>query len=213
VFFVAPLEAVRNSVMVAAGTVALSLPLALATAHLLARARRPFFAEAVVAAPLGTSAVTLGVGYLLGFAVAPLAWRTSPVILPVVHSVIALPLAVRVMVPAAVAVSGRLHDAAAVLGATPARVWRTVDLPLLSRALAVAGAIVAAVSLGEFGAALFLARPDFPTVPVLVYRALGQPGALNLARAFALSSLLAGLCVGAAVVADRVRGSVLRAPI
>ncbi|MEU1301647.1 hypothetical protein [Streptomyces shenzhenensis] len=33
-----------------------------------------------------------------------------------------------------------------------------------------------AISLGEFGATSFLARPDHPTLPVVVYRLLGRPG-------------------------------------
>ena len=41
--------------------------------------------------------------------------------------------------------------------------------------------------LGEFGATLFIARPDTVTVPVAIFRLLGQPGAANFATAMALA--------------------------
>ena len=47
------------------------------------------------------------------------------------------------------------------------------------------------MSLGEFGATLFLARSDLPTLPLVIYRALGQPGELNRGAAYAGSVVLA----------------------
>ena len=67
--------------------------------------------------------------------------------------------------------------------ATPPPCWarrrtrrREVDLPLLARALAVAAGLAFAVALGEFGATLFVARADLPTLPVAIFRFLGRPG-------------------------------------
>ena len=64
----------------------------------------------------------------------------------------------------------------------PGRVWREVDLPIVARAALVAAGFAFAISLGEFGATVFIVRPDQPTLPVLVYRLLGQPGPLQLRR-------------------------------
>ena len=50
--------------------------------------------------------------------------------------------------------------------------------------------LAAAVSLGEFGATLFIARPDRPTIPVAIYRLLGRPGSANFGQAMALSTVL-----------------------
>ena len=47
-----------------------------------------------------------------------------------------------------------------------------------------------AISLGEFGATLFIARPDTLTIPVAIFRLLGQPGAANFATAMALATVL-----------------------
>ena len=76
------------------------------------------------------------------------------------------------------------------LGAPPRRVWREVDLPLVLRALGVAAGFAFAISLGEFGALVFIARSDWPTVPVAIFRFLGRPGAVNAGSAAALSVVL-----------------------
>ena len=51
-----------------------------------------------------------------------------------------------------------------------------------------------AVSLGEFGATVFIARPDTPTLPVAVARLLGRAGELNYGQAMALSTILMVVC-------------------
>jgi len=52
---------------------------------------------------------------------------------------------------------------------------------------------------------VFLARADHPTVPVAIYRFLGQPGALNLGQAYALSVVLMVVTGAAVLLVDRVR--------
>jgi thiamine transport system permease protein len=76
------------------------------------------------------------------------------------------------------------------LGATPGRVLREIDLPIAGRAFAVAAGFAFAVSLGEFGATVFLARPESPTLPVAIFRFLGRPGELNAGQAYALAVIL-----------------------
>ena len=75
-------------------------------------------------------------------------------------------------------------------------------------ALAVAAGFAFAISLGEFGATVFLARPDRPTLPVAIFRFLGRPGALNVGQAFALAVVLMAVTVvcGAPRRADRACG-------
>ena len=61
------------------------------------------------------------------------------------------------------------------------------------------------ISIGEFGATVFLARPEFPTMPVAIYRYLGRPGALNFGQALAMSTLLLLVCASAFVLIERFR--------
>ncbi|HET7011317.1 MAG TPA: hypothetical protein VFI11_11115, partial [Anaerolineales bacterium] len=82
---------------------------------------------------------------------------------------------------------------------------RTVDLPLLARALLVAAAFAFTISLGEFGATTILSRPEFPTLPVAIYRFLSRPGALNYGQALALSTILMAVCAAAMLLLERFR--------
>jgi thiamine transport system permease protein len=76
------------------------------------------------------------------------------------------------------------------LGASPLKVWREIDLPIIARAVSVAAAFAFTVSMGEFGATSLLARPQYPTLPIAIYRFLSQPGALNYGQALAMATLL-----------------------
>jgi len=112
---------------------------------------------------------------------------------------------VRIVAPTLRAVDEHQREAAALLGASPARVRREIDLPIVSRAFAVAAGFAFAISLGEFGATVFLARPDNPTLPVAIFRFLGRPGELNAAQAYALAVVLMIVTALAVVLVERVR--------
>jgi thiamine transport system permease protein len=203
-FYAPPLAAFGNSLTVAGLTtlfsLALGLPTALALRQSAQRSRLAAAFEALLMLPLGTSAVTLGFGFLIAFSRPPLDWRTSPWLLPLAHTLVAFPFVVRSLLPALRVIRPELQQAAAVLGAGPGRVFAEVDWPLIARAVVVGGAFAFAISLGEFGATALVARPEFPTVPVAIYRFLSQPGAVNYGQALALSTLLMAVC-GASILA------------
>lgn len=160
--------------------------------------------------PLGISAVTIGFGYLITLDTPPLALRTSWWIIPIAQALVAIPFVVRTAVPMLRSVDPRLRDATATLGATPARVWRAVDLPVLRSALATAAAFAFAVSLGEFGATVFIVRPETTTLPVAIYRMLGRPGAANRGTAWAAAVVLMVVTTIAVLGIDRATTRVRR---
>jgi thiamine transport system permease protein len=127
------------------------------------------------------------------------------VLLPLAHTLVAFPFVVRSLLPALRSIQPTLRGAAAVMGASPWRVWREVDLPIVWRAMLVAAAFAFAISMGEFGATALIVRPEFPTMPVVIYRFLGQPGALNYGQALAMSTLLMLVCAAGIVLIERVR--------
>jgi thiamine transport system permease protein len=98
-----------------------------------------------------------------------------------------------------------LRQAAGVLGANPWRVWIEVDIPIISRALTASAVFAFTVSLGEFGATSFLARPETPTMPIAIYRFFSQPGALNYGQAMAMSTLLLLVCLLSLLVIERLQ--------
>jgi thiamine transport system permease protein len=207
IFFVPPLLAVRNSLLFAGATVGLALTLGLISAWLLARGRDRLgrLLDPVFMLPLGTSAVTLGFGYIIALAKPPLNLRASPVLIPLAHTLVALPFVVRSLLPVIRGIHPHLREAARVLGASSWWVWREVDLPIVGRALLVGAVFAFTLSLGEFGATVFVARPQMPTMPVVIYRFLGQPGAINYGQALAMSTLLMIVCAVGFLAIERFR--------
>ncbi|HQY93030.1 ABC transporter permease subunit, partial [Caldilinea sp.] len=202
-FFAPPVTAIANSLLYALATLAISLPLGVIGAYMLAQPRSRWAAvfDPLLLLPLGTSAVTLGFGYIV--AMGPL--RASPWLVPIVHSLIALPFVVRTFLPALRALDRRLREAAATLGAGPLQSWWTVDAPLLLRAVLISAAFAFAISLGEFGATLLIARPDRPTMPMVIYQALSRPGLINYGQALAMSTILMVVTAAALIAIERFR--------
>jgi thiamine transport system permease protein len=155
--------------------------------------------------PLGVSAVTLGFGFLITLDRPPLDLRDSELLVPIAQALVALPLVVRALVPVLSGVDDRQRQAAASLGAGPLRAVLTVDLPAIRTPLLAAAGFAFAVSLGEFGATSFLARADRPTLPVVIFRLIGQPGELNYGMALAASVVLAATTALVILVVERLR--------
>ncbi|MFE3692542.1 ABC transporter permease, partial [Streptomyces sp. NPDC059129] len=206
-FLVPPIEAVWNSLQYALAATAIAVLVGgLAAAALTRRAGRLVRGfDALLMLPLGVSAVTVGFGFLITLDEPPLDLRASWILVPLAQALVGVPFVVRTMLPVLRAVDGRLREAAAVLGASPLRVWREVDLPMVRRAVLIAAGFAFAVSLGEFGATVFIARPDHPTLPVAVARLIGRPGELNYGQAMALSTILMAVCATALLLLERTR--------
>lgn len=201
-FYVPPLAAARNSLLYALATVLLSMALGTPAAIALARRGQAVRTlDVLFMLPLGASAVTLGLGFLMVFRRAV----TSPWLVPLAHTLIALPLVIRTLQPALASIPPRLREAARVLGASPWRAWWTVEWPILWRASLAAATFALTVSLGEFGATLLLARPEYPTLPVAIYRFLSQPGGLNYGQAMAMTTILMSFTTGGVLLIERLR--------
>ena len=190
---VSALEALGNSLVfavVAAGLAVLVGGLAsLVVVHGRSAVARAF--DLGMMLPLGASAVTVGFGMLIALDEPPLDLRSSRWLVPVAHALVGVPFVMRIVVPTLRGIDVRLREAAAVLGAAPARVRREIDLPIAARALAVGAGFSFAVSLGEFGATSFLPRhPDRLTAPLALFRLLSQPGDALRGQAMALAVLL-----------------------
>jgi thiamine transport system permease protein len=204
--FVPPIEAVRNSLFFASATIVLAVSLGLLAAYAIAgKNRAAKILDPIFMLPLGTSAVTLGFGFIIALDQPPLNLRTSIWLVPIAHTLVAFPFVVRSILPILRSIQPRLREAAQVLGASPARVWREIDLPIITRAVIIGAVFAFTVSMGEFGATALVARPELPTIPIAIYRFLGQPGLINFGQALALSTIL--MCVSAAgiVAMERLR--------
>lgn len=212
---VPPLAALGHSLAFAAAGTAVAMAVGLGASLLLSRrpasprGRRALAAlEGGLMLPLGVSAVVLGFGYLVALDTPPFDLRASPVLVPIAQALVAAPLVIRVLLPVLRAVDPLLRDAAADLGAGPARVLLAVDLRIAARPTIAAAGLAFAVCLGEFGATAFLSRPEWATLPVVIERLAGHPGPGNLAMANAAAVLLAlvtAVAVGVGELAGRGR--------
>ncbi len=202
IMFVPPMEAVRNSLFFAGVTIVLAVGLGLLAAYaLVSQNRAAKILDPVFMLPLGTSAVTLGFGFLLALG----NLRASIWLVPIAHALIAFPFVVRSLLPMLRSIQPQLRQAAQILGASPARVWREIDLPIVARAVIVGAVFAFTVSMGEFGATALVARPELPTIPLAIYRFLGQPGLVNFGQALALSTILMVVSAAAIVAMERLR--------
>ncbi|MBZ0283505.1 MAG: iron ABC transporter permease [Anaerolineae bacterium] len=207
VLFVPPIQSIGNSLIFALFTTLLAVSLGMLTAYLLSgrASRLSRWLDPLFMLPLATSAVTLGFGYIIALDEPPLNLRTSPILIPLAHTLVAMPFVVRSVLPALRAILPSVQEAARVLGASPRRIWWLVDLPLISRGIVVGATFAFTVSMGEFGASLFIARPDTPTIPIVIFRLLGQPGGSNYGQALAMSVLLMLVSAVGFVLIERLR--------
>jgi thiamine transport system permease protein len=202
VFYVPPIRATANSLGYAGATVILSLLLGFPAALALAKPTRlERILDPLIMLPLGSSAVMLGLGFIISFGI----WLTSPLLVPFAHTLVALPFVIRALQPAIASIPERLRQAASSLGASPLEVWKNIDLPILRRATLAAATFAFTISLGEFGATLLIARPEYPTIPVAIERFLSQPGGLNYGQAMAMATILMLLTIVSILLIEKFR--------
>lgn len=207
-FYVTPTRAVTTSLLYALTAVLITMALGIPASLALSRKVNSKFnryMDPIIMLPLGTSAVTLGLGFIVALNRPPLDLRTSPLLIPIAHTLVALPFVVRSLSPSLSSIQPRLRQSAAVLGASPARVLRTIDFPLVGRALLVATIFAFTISMGEFGATALISRPEYPTIPLMIYRFISQPGGLNYGQALALSTILMVITAVGMLVIERFR--------
>ncbi|QYX57483.1 thiamine/thiamine pyrophosphate ABC transporter permease ThiP [Roseovarius sp. SCSIO 43702] len=160
------------SLLVAAGSTALVLALALPMAAAVARGR---MGVVEVSGLLGLAASPLVIGTGLFILVRPVAdpFALALPVTALVNAVMALPFALRILGPAAreaVAAHGRLALGLQITG------WRfmaLVMIPRLRAQIGFAAGLSAALSMGDLGVIALFADPETATLPLQVYRLMG----------------------------------------
>ena len=143
--------------------------------------------------PLGVSTIVLGFGYLLTFGSGWLPLRSSWLVVPLVQGLMALPLVVRIVLPALQSASDELAEQASTDGASDRVTFFRVELPMAREAVTAAFGYAAVVSIGEFGAASLLAYGDQATLPTVLYQLVSRPGGDNYGMAMAMSAIVIAL--------------------
>jgi len=202
-----PLEAVRNSLLFALGAAGLSGVIGIPLAYVLARVRfkgRRLF-DALAMAPLGVSSVALGFAFLETFVYGRFSLLPRPLVIVLVHAVLAYPFFIRTVLPALSSLERELIESAQLAGASGWRIFKSIEFPLIRRSALAGLAFAFALSLGEMSATIMLVRPGLKTMPITIYELIG---ARQFGTASAMSVLLVSVVGGAFFVIDRAGGRV-----
>lgn len=138
--------------------------------------------------PLIVSAVTVGLGILIGLLnLFPelMNWRFLPVW---AHIMMVCPFVVRIMLPAFRSLDQLYSDQATVLGMTDAEVFWKIKIPLLKPQIIVSAALSMAFSLGEFGASWMLSGiGNWVTLSTLTDQLMSRPNYFPEVRSSAMA--------------------------
>ena len=182
-------EAAGNSLRNMAVAAIIAFLLGTVISWLLVRTKHKVL-DLVFLIPLGVSSVVLGFGFLISFDATWFALRSSWLIVPLAQALIALPLVIRLVYPALVAIGKEPIEQASIDGASPWQIWRFVEVGMIKAVLLTAFSYAAIISIGEFGASSFLAYGSQGTVPTLLFRLIARPGEQNYGMAMAISAIL-----------------------
>ena len=188
----------RSAVLRSLGVAAISALIATALGAMLAYA----MARGSFAQRLGFSTVTgvrllpmITVAIPLGIILATLGIYDSPsgIGLAIVHGAIAIPTAALTLYAAFAAIPLEVEEAAWIDGASPLRIFLTIDLPLARGAIATALILCFILSWDEFGFALLVQQTNRTLPPLLYYYTVF--GNVGPASALAMLMMIPAVCV------------------
>lgn len=143
----------------------------------------------IVLLPIGLSPVVIGLLFLVGAGYIPGALGNWWLV-PLAQSIFLIPLGYQILRPARSAIEPEMLEAAQLDGANRIQSATAIEVPVLARPIAAALSFMALASLGEFGAASFLAYGSEATLPLAMFRLIGRPGEENLGMALTASLIL-----------------------
>ncbi len=164
--------AAGRSIVMALISAGLALGLALALATAIARGQR--WIEAAGMLPLVASPLVLGTGLFLLLRDVASAQQLALPVTVAINAIMALPFALRILIPAARALQadyGRLSES---LGMTGMARLRLLILPRLARPLGFAGGLAAALAMGDLGVITLFADSRNPTLPLKLYQLMNS---------------------------------------
>ncbi len=206
---VRPLPAIWNSLLFAAGTLLVAVPMGVTMAVLTTRRYRGrTLIDVLAMAPFAVSGIVVGLGLLRGLVFGVDVFGTTirvtgALAIVAAHSVSAYPFVTRNVAPLFSRLDGRLVESARSLGATRTRALLDVELPLVWTGVVAGAAFAVAISIGEFDSTIILAEgAGRYTMPVAVERFLGR----RLGPATAMGCILLLVTSVSFLVVDRFGG-------
>jgi len=170
------LDAIKNSVIVSVGAVALSLVIAVPAAYGLRNLAGPIRRNSLLAILL--IRMVPGMVYLLPYFVAynSVGLLDTRIGLIIVHLIFNVPLIVWTLTPIWASIPHELTEAAKIDGASPFKSLILVDLPLMKSGILASAILAFIFSWNEFLFALILSRREAATLPIAIVNFLAFEG-------------------------------------
>lgn len=193
-------DALKNSIIIALGTAAISTTAGVLCAWAFQRFHIPFRDAwyILIMMPLFMPGVVLGLGVAIafgGFSIGSYAVYGSRELVMVSHSLWAMPLVFMLMEATFKTIDYRIVEASHDLGGGPVRTFFEVVLPMVSTGIVSSLLFAFVISLNEFVMALFLTDRDTQTLPVLMWLSLRSAGTPRLAVASVILALTVFACL------------------
>jgi thiamine transport system permease protein len=119
-------------------------------------------------------------------------FSTAWIVVVAANTLLALPLAIRILETRLTRLFRQQDRLASMLGIDGAIRWRLITLPLLEREIGLMLGLSAALSLGDLGVIALFASQDFQTLPWMLYQAAGRYAS---DQAAALAFILLGVTI------------------
>jgi putative spermidine/putrescine transport system permease protein len=206
------IDALRNTLLLGAGTATVSLVAGAILARSVARlspGRRQLMLV-LLGVPLTFSGLVIAYGFILafgraGFVTQLLAmagadaasigkWIYTTAGLAFAYAYYLIPRVALIMVPLFANLDRRPYDAALTLGAAPWRAWLDTDFRELAPSFAAVWCLICAVAMGTYGTALALAGTQINILPLLIFLKISDGGG-DFPMAAALSLVLLTACL------------------
>ncbi len=202
----ASLSAVKNSIVFAVSAAAIAVPAGTVLSYFsvknwLGNRTLTSAIDTLLMLPMIVSSVILGLGYMILRKNLPPYLSESGIPVIMAHAIIAYPFVVRSVTGVLRKIKPSLIHAASSMGASPAAVFLTVELPIIKGALLTGAAFAFALSMGELNATILLAGSDTATIPLAVYRLIGS---YNFYGACAMGTILIILTIIVFTVMDKI---------
>ena len=204
-FFTSPdfMNSLALSLQVAAAVVVLASTIGATAALAIARGQLPGarLLTALFLAPLMLPAILTGLALFQLFMALGLGRPIWALVIG--HTIVAVPYVIRTTLAVLADFDRRIEEAAAILGASPARVFFEVTLPIIRPGVIAGGIFAFIVSFDQFPISLFLVVPNHETLPIVMFNYMKFDLDGTIAAASMVSILLA---LGVVLLIDRLVG-------
>lgn len=187
-FTLTALRAIKNSVLLGLATASLTVPFSLLITYAINRELKlKNIYKILFFLPMGISSIIIGLSYLS-------ISKSNGTYLGIIfaHTVISLPLSIRVMNSVYTTINNSLIEASMSLGHNRFRTFLNIELPLVKSGIVASSVFSFALSLGEMNASIILAPSGFVTIPLAIYQLISS---YNYYEACALGTFLLLICL------------------